>query len=228
MVDRQRVPFLLAQERNQRRARGASPLRPPAPPPVGLRPKSAAPCHGSADGPTASRQPPRRGRNASAGESPEPYRKCAWGRNGRFCVARSAHGEAENCAASPRTRAERANARNGRCFPPCVPGEPSGLGRWERPQPELSLQLVYPWGVTVVCGLWQGTPGGFSRGLAEVPLSALLPPTSWARKKSARPPGRDPAIYAAEGGFPKAPRRGAKKSIPAQRVPVFKNKVVNQ
>ena len=47
------------------------------------------------------------------------------GRHGRFCVARSAHGEAENCAATPRTRAERANARNGRCFPPCVPGEPS-------------------------------------------------------------------------------------------------------
>ncbi|WP_277138628.1 hypothetical protein, partial [Anaerotruncus massiliensis (ex Togo et al. 2019)] len=63
---------------------------------------------------------------------------------------------------------------------------------------------------------------------AEVPLSALLPPTSWACKKSARPPGRDPAIYAAEGGFPKAPRRGAKKFILAQRVPGFKNKVVNQ
>ena len=29
VVDRQRVPFLLAQERNQRRARGAAPLRPP-------------------------------------------------------------------------------------------------------------------------------------------------------------------------------------------------------
>ena len=85
--------------------------------------------------------------------------------------------------------------------------------RWERPQPELSPQLVYPWGAAVVCGLWQGTPGGFSRGLAEVPLSALLPPTSWARKKSARPPGRDPAIYAAEGGSPKAPRRGAKKAF---------------
>ena len=150
------------------------------------------------------------------------------GRRGRFCVARSAHGEAENCAASPRTRAGRANARNGRCFPPRVLGEPSGSHCWGCPQPELSLQLVYPWGVTVTCGLWQGTPGGFSRGLAEVPLSALLPPTSWACKKSARPPGRDPAIYAAEGGFPKAPRRGAKKFILAQRVPGFKNKVVNQ
>ena len=80
---------------------------------------------------------------------------------------------------------------------------------WERPQPELSPQLVYLWGVTVVCGYWQGTPGGFSRGLAEVPLSALLPPTSWARKKSARPPGRVPAISAAEGGTSGAPRRGA-------------------
>ena len=42
--------------------------------------------------------------------------------------------------------------------------------RWVRPQPELSLQLVYPLGVTAVRGLWQGIPGGFSRGLAEVPL----------------------------------------------------------
>ena len=85
---------------------------------------------------------------------------------------------------------------------------------WVRPQPELSPQLVYPWGVAVVRGSWQGTPGGFSRGLAEVPLSALLPPTSWARKKSARPPGRVPAIYAAAGGSLKAPRRGAKKAPP--------------
>ena len=30
---------------------------------------------------------------------------------------------------------------------------------WEHPQPELSLQLVYPWGVAVTCGYWQGTPG---------------------------------------------------------------------
>ena len=134
-------------------------------------------------------------------------------RHVRFCMARSAHGEAENCAATPRTCAERANARNGRCFPPCVPGEPSSFICWERPQPELSLQLVYPWGAAVVCGLWQGTPGGFSRGLAEVPLSALLPPTSWARKKSARLPGRDPAIPAAEGGTSEAPRRGAKKAF---------------
>ena len=92
-------------------------------------------------------------------------------------------------------------------------GELSGFSRWVRPQPELSLQLVYPWGAAVVCGLWQGTPGGFSRGLAEVPLSALLPPTSWARKKSARPPGRDPAIYAAKGGTSGAPRRGAIKAF---------------
>ena len=84
---------------------------------------------------------------------------------------------------------------------------------WERPQPELSLQLVYLWGVTATGGYWQGTPGGFSRGLAEVPLSALLPPTSWARKKSARLPGRDPAIPAAEGGTSGAPWRGAKKAF---------------
>ena len=81
------------------------------------------------------------------------------GRHDRFCVARSAHGEAENCAATPRTRAERANVRNGRCFPPCVPGEPSGFIYWERPQPELSLQLVYLLGAAVTCGYWQGTPG---------------------------------------------------------------------
>ena len=73
-------------------------------------------------------------------------------------------------------------------------------GRWVRPQPELSPQLVYLWGVTATGGYWQGTPGGFSRGLAEVPLSVFLPPTSWACKKSARLPGRVPAIYAAEGG----------------------------
>ena len=33
--------------------------------------------------------------------------------------------------------------------------------RWVRPQPELSLQLVYPWGAAVACGYWQGTPGGY-------------------------------------------------------------------
>ncbi len=45
---------------------------------------------------------------------------------------------------------------------------------WERPQPELSPQLAYSWGAVVTGGYWQGTPGGFSRGLAEVPLSVLL------------------------------------------------------
>ena len=143
--------------------RGCAPAT-PAPPPVGLRPKSAAPCHGSANEPIATSQPPRRGRNASADESPEPFRECAWGRHGRFNFARMSHGEAENCAATPRTRAECANARNGRCFPPCVPGEPSGLSRWVRPQPELSLQLVNPWGVTVTGGFWQGVSRGFLRG----------------------------------------------------------------
>ena len=186
----------------------------PTPPPVGLRPKSAA------------LRPRMNERAYSIPLDAAPRAQCLCrrvsgtesdvrpGRHVRFCVARSAHREAENCAASPRPRAERANARNGRCFPPWVPGEPSGVRCWVRPQPELSLQLVYPWGVAVVCGLWQGTPGGFSRGLAEVPLSALLPPTSWARKKSARPPGRDPAISAAEGGTSGAARRGAKKAPP--------------
>ena len=100
------------------------------------------------------------------------------GRHGRFYFARISHGEAENCAASPRTRAERANARNGRCFPPCVPGEPSSFICWERPQPELSPQLVYPWGVTVVRGSWQGTPGGYRlkfRPAGPGPRSGLKP-----------------------------------------------------
>ena len=114
--------------------------------------------------------------------------------------------------------ARRARERPGRALFSAVDfGEPSGFGRWERPQLELSLQLVYPWGAAVTCGYWQGTPGGFSRGLAEVPLSALLPPTSWACKKSARPPGRDPAISAAEGGTFRAPRRGAKKAPPGAK-----------
>ena len=138
--------------------RGFAPAT-PTPPPVGLRPKSAAP------------RPRISERAYSIPPAAAPQAQCLCpgvsgtvlgvrlGRHVRFCMARSAHGEAENCAASPRTHAERANARNGRCFPPCVPGEPSGVRCWERPQPELSLQLVYPWGAAVVCGLWQGTPG---------------------------------------------------------------------
>ena len=97
----------------------------PAPPPVGLRPKSAAP------------RPRMSGRAYSIPPAAAPRAQCLCrrvsgtvpkvrpGRHDRFCVARSAHGEAENCAATPRTRAGRANARNGRCFPPCVLGEPS-------------------------------------------------------------------------------------------------------
>ena len=38
-------------------------------------------------------------------------------------------------------------------------GEPSGVRCWERPQLELSPQLVYPWGAAAARGLWQGTPG---------------------------------------------------------------------
>ncbi len=63
--------------------RGYAPAT-PAPPPVGLWPKSAAPCHGSMGGYAATRQPPRRGRNASAREPPEPYRGCFWGGTSAF------------------------------------------------------------------------------------------------------------------------------------------------
>lgn len=77
VVDRQRVPFLFAQERNKRRARGAVAPATPRRLQIGLRPKSAAPCHGSTGEHTASRQPPRRRRKASAREPPEPYQKCA-------------------------------------------------------------------------------------------------------------------------------------------------------
>ena len=99
--------------------RGFAPAT-PTPPLVGLRPKSAAPW---------SRISERAYSNQPAAA---PRAQCLCqrvsgtvpgvlpGRHGRFGVARSAHGEAENCAASPRTRAERANARNGRCFPPWV------------------------------------------------------------------------------------------------------------
>ena len=96
----------------------------PAPPPVGLRPKSAAP--GSRMSERAYSIPPAAAPRAQclcrrvSGTVPEVRP----GRHGRFYVARSAHGEAENCAASPRTHAERANARNGRCFPPCGRASP--------------------------------------------------------------------------------------------------------
>ena len=42
-------------------------------------------------------------------------------------------------------------------------GELSGFGRWVRPQPELSPQLVYPWGVTATGGYWQGVSRRFQR-----------------------------------------------------------------
>ena len=150
----------------------------PAPPPVGLRPKSAAP------------RPRISGQADSIPPAAAPRAQCLCrrvsgtvpgarlGGHVRLCVARSAHGEAENCAASPRTRARRANARNGRCFPPCVPGEQSSFICWERPQPELSPQLVYPWGAAVTCGSWQGAPGGYRlkfRPAGPGPRSGLKP-----------------------------------------------------
>ena len=139
-------------------AGGYAPLT-PAPPPVGLRPKSAAPCHGSADGRTASRPPPRRRRNASARESPEPYRECFRGDTAAFAWRASPMGKRKTArlcrarAQSARTPGTGVVFRRGLC-------EPSGFGRWAHPQPELSLQLVYPWGAAVTCGYWQGTPGG--------------------------------------------------------------------
>ena len=112
--------FLACPRKEPKKARGASPLRPPRRLRLAFGQSRRRPVHGSMGKFTATHRPPRRGRNASAGEPPGPYRECALGRHGRFCVARSAHGEAENCAASPRSRALRANARNGRCFPPWV------------------------------------------------------------------------------------------------------------
>ncbi len=191
--------------------RGCAPAT-PAPPPVGLRPKSAAPrpwmsgrVYGipSAAAPRAQCLCPR-----VSGAVPKVHS----GRHGRFCVARSAHGEAENCAALPRTRAERANTRNGRCFPPRVLAS-------------LPTAVVGRSGTSLLPAAgWTRAAGGFSRGASfappssssEPPLSALLPPTSWARKKSARPPGRVPAIPAAEGGTSGAPRRGTKKASPGE------------
>ena len=145
----------------------------PAPPPVGLRPKSAAPCHGSADGCTASRQPPRRGRNATAGESPEPYRGGASGE------ARPLLRGAQRPRGGGKLRGYAAHARRARerpfraLFSAVGFGELSGFGRWERPQPELSLQLVYPWGAAVTCGYWQGTPGD-SKGPGGGSFGVLL------------------------------------------------------
>ena len=120
------------------------------------------------------------------------------GRHGRFCVARSAHGEAENCAATPRTRAERANARNGRCFPPGVPGEPSGFGRWERkahvscgPCPQLTPRSVKPMRVRL-------TGGGLRR-----PARAA-PGARYARRPIS-------GLRAAFGGWP--PKRGLRIAV---------------
>ncbi|GKH45658.1 hypothetical protein CE91St45_02200 [Oscillospiraceae bacterium] len=71
------------------------------------------------------------------------------------------------------------------------------------------------------CGWLDVSEGGILKGgelcaqfsSSEPPLSALLSSISWAIKKWTRPPGRDPAIPAAEGGSPKAPRRGAIKVL---------------
>ena len=97
-------------------AGGHAPLT-SAPPPVGLRPKSAAPLSRMSG--QAYSIPPAAAPRAQclcrrvSGTVPEVLP----GRHVRFCMARISHREAENCAATPRTRSERANARYGRCFP---------------------------------------------------------------------------------------------------------------
>ena len=170
VVDRQRVPFLLAQERNQRRARGAAPLRPQR--------RLRLACGQSRRRPVTdqrtSLQHPARRRAAGAMPLPASLRN----RTG------SAPGEARPLlrgAQRPRgggkpggtaARARRAHVSCGPC-PQLTPRSvkpmrvrlPGKLAAhsvsacWERLQPELSPQLVYPWGAAVVCGLWQGTPG---------------------------------------------------------------------
>ncbi|WP_418703918.1 hypothetical protein, partial [Anaerotruncus massiliensis (ex Liu et al. 2021)] len=61
-------------------------------------------------------------------------------------------------------------------------GEPFGFIYWVRPQPELSPQLVYLWGVTATGGYWQGTPGD-SKGPGGGSFGALLWLLSLAQRK---------------------------------------------
>ena len=121
VVDRQRVPFLRAQERNQRRARGAPPLRPPRRLRLACGQSRRRPVHGSIGKFTASRQPPRRGRNASARESPEPYRKCARGGAAAFAWRAAPTGRRKTA------RLRRARAQSARTP---VPGVVFRRGFW--------------------------------------------------------------------------------------------------
>ena len=158
VVDRQRVPFLLAQERNQRRARGATPLRPQRRLRLACGQSRRRP---ATDERTGVQHPASR---CAAGARPLPaslrYR------------TESAPGEArpllrgaQRPQGGGKLHGFAAHARRARECPERALfsvvgfGELSGFGRWVHPQPELSLQLVYPWGAAVVCGLWQGTPG---------------------------------------------------------------------
>ena len=238
VVDRQRVPFLLPQERNQRRARGASPLRPQRRlrlafgqsrrrPVTDQRTSLQHPVSRRAAGAMPLPASPRNRTGSAFGEARPLLRGAQRPRGGGKLRGFAAHArkarERPGRALFSAVRLRRAIrlrslGAQGVCQLRPLPATDPAIGQamhvplpdklaapsiptcWEHPQPELCPQLVYPWGVTVTCGSWQGTPGGFSRGLAEVPLSALLLPTSWARKKSARLPGRDPAISAAEGG----------------------------
>ena len=133
-----------------------NPLRPPRRLRLAFGQSRRRPVHGSMGKCTASRQPPRRGRNASARESPEPYREC-------FRV------DTRSTPCAFQERRPRAALLFGRSpVPTC----------WERPQPEWNPQLVYLWGVTVVCGYWQGTPEGYRlkfRPAGPGPRSGLKP-----------------------------------------------------
>ena len=177
VVDRQRVPFLLAQERNQRRARGALPLRPPRRLRLAFGQSRRRPVTDQ----WAGMQQPASRRAAGAMPLPESLRNRTGSAPGE---ARPLLRGAQRPRGGGKLRGYAAHARKARerperaLFSAADYGEPSGFGRWERPQPELSPQLVYPWGVTVIRGLWQGTPGGYRlkfRPAGPGPRSGLKP-----------------------------------------------------
>ncbi len=87
-------------------------------------------------------------------------------------------------------------------------GEARPVPHAGRTEIRLSPQLVYLWGAAVICGSWQGSPGGFSRGLAEVPLSGLLVPFRPSEKEPARR-GGSRQLHRSLSGNPKDRCRSA-------------------
>ena len=159
VVDRQRVPFLLAQERNQRRARGATPLRPRA-----ASGWPAAKVGGAlfTDQRTSLQHPACR-RAAGAMPLPVSLRNRIGSASGE---ARPLLRGAQRPRGGGKLRGFAAHARRARERPERALFSAVWFWRairqqdcWVRPQPELSFQLVYPWGAAVVRGYWQGTPG---------------------------------------------------------------------